>query len=164
MILVPATSFSTATARCSLMSDAFCFECGADKPGDCLRWCPTFEPSPIDFTEPIRHARTTDPETSKLAAVTLSHNLTDHHRAVLDWLTDHGPATDDQIAQAMVDADLTTRTETARRWVRTLREEHHRIVPAVRHGDQIQLPNPSGRLALAWDVPNREPQQIGMTI
>ena len=146
------------------MSDAFCFECGADKPGDCLRWCPTFEPSPIDFTEPIRHARTTDPATSKLAAVALSHNLTDHHRAVLDWLTNHGPATDDQIAQAMVDADLTTRTETARRWVRTLREEYHRIVPAVRHGDQIQLPNPSGRLALAWDVPNREPQQIGMTI
>ena len=141
-----------------------CFECGADKPGDCLRWCPTFEPSPIDFTEPIRHARTTDPATSKLAAVALSHNLTDHHRAVLDWLTEHGPATDDQIAQAMVDADLTTRTETARRWVRTLREEYHRIVPAVRHGDQIQLPNPSGRLALAWDVPNREPQQIGMTI
>ena len=146
------------------MSDVFCFECGADKPGDCLRWCPTFEPSPIDFTEPIRHARTTDPATSKLAAVALSHNLTDHHRAVLDWLTDHGPATDDQIALAMVDADLTTRTETARRWVRTLREEYHRIVPAVRHGDQIQLPNPSGRLALAWDVPNREPQQIGMTI
>ena len=146
------------------MSDVFCFECGADKPGDCLRWCPTFEPSPIDFTEPIRHARTTDPATSKLAAVALSHNLTDHHRAVLDWLTEHGPATDDQIAQAMVDLDLTTRTETARRWVRTLREEYHRIVPAVRHGDQIQLPNPSGRLALAWDVPNREPQQIGMTI
>ena len=146
------------------MSDAFCFECGADQPGDHLRWCPTFEPSPIDFTEPIRHARTTDPATSKLAAVALSHDLTDHHRAVLDWLTEHGPATDDQIAQAMVDADLTTRTETARRWVRTLREEHHRIVPAVRHGDQIQLPNPSGRLALAWDVPNREPQQIGMTI
>ena len=145
------------------MSDVFCFECGADKPGDCLRWCPTFEPSPIDFTEPIRHARTTDPATSKLAAVALSHNLTDHHRAVLDWLTEHGPATDDQIAQAMVDADLTTRTETARRWVRTLREEHHQIVPAIRHGDQIQLPNPSGRLALAWDVPNRESQQIGMT-
>ena len=150
----------------------FCFECGADQPGDHLRWCPTFEPSPIDFTEPIRHARTTDPATSKLAAVSLSHNLTDHHRAVLDWLTEHGPATDDQIAQAMVDADLTTRTETARRWVRTLREEHHRIVPAMAtfYGGpqpiqkQIQLPNPSGRRALAWDVPNREPQQIGMTI
>ena len=146
------------------MSDDFCFECGRDLPGDHLGWCSSNVPSPIDFTEPIRHARTTDPATSKLAAVALSHNLTDHHRAVLDWLTDHGPATDDQIAQAMVDADLTTRTETARRWVRTLREEYHRIVPAVRHGDQIQLPNPSGRLALAWDVPNREPQQIGMTI
>ena len=142
------------------MSDDFCFECGRDLPGDHLGWCSSNVPSPIDFTEPIRHARTTDPATSKLAAVALSHNLTDHHRAVIDCLTEHGPATDDQIAQAMVDADLTTRTETARRGVRTLREEYHRIVPAVRHGDQIQLPNPSGRLALAWDVPNREPQQI----
>ena len=152
------------------MSDDFCFECGADKPGDCLRWCPTFEPSPIDFTEPIRHARTTDPATSKLAAVALSHNLTDHHRAVLDWLTNHGPATDDQIAQAMVDAHLTTRTETARRWVRTLREEHHQIVPyfGVYGSRQVRWPNPSGRLALVWDVPNgqeiRQEQDVAKLI
>ena len=146
------------------MSDTFCFECGRDLPGDHLGWCSSNIFRPIDFTEPVRHARRSDPVTSKQAAAQLDHTLADHHRAVLDWLTNHGPATDDQIAQAMVDAALTTRTETARRWVRTLREEHHRIVPAVRHGDQIQLPNPSGRLALAWDVPNREPQQIGMTI
>jgi hypothetical protein len=113
-------------------------------------------PTPVDFTESTRHARTTDPATSKLAAATLTHDLTDHHRAVLEWLTEHGPATDDQIAQAMVDLDLTTRTETARRWVRTLREEHHRIVPAIRHGDQIQLPNPSGRSALAWTTTERK--------
>lgn len=132
------------------MSSGFCFECGRDLPGDHLGWCSSNVPTAIDYTEPTRHARTTDPATSKLAAATLTHDLTDHHRAVLDWLTEHGPATDDQIAQAMVDLDLTARTETARRWVRTLREEHHRIVPAVRHGHQIQLPNPSGRLALAW--------------
>lgn len=138
------------------MTSGFCFECGRDLPGDHLGWCSSNVPTPVDFTESTRHARTTDPATSKLAAATLTHDLTDHHRAVLDWLTEHGPATDDQIAQAMVDLDLTTRTETARRWVRTLREEHHRIVPAVRHGDQIQLPNPSGRLALAWTTTQRK--------
>lgn len=138
------------------MSDDFCFECGRDLPGDHLGWCSSNVPTPIDFTESTRYARRTDPTTSKLAAATLTHDLTDHHRAVLDWLTEHGPATDDQIAQAMVDLDLATRTETARRWVRTLRERHHRIVPAVRHGDQIQLPNSSGRLALAWTTTERK--------
>ena len=138
------------------MTSGFCFECGRDLAGDHLGWCSSNAPTPIDFTESTRHARTTDPATSKLAAATLTHDLTDHHQAVLDWLTEHGPATDDQVAQAMVDLDLTTRTETARRWVRTLREEHHRIVPAVEHGRQIQLPNPSGRLALAWTTTERK--------
>ncbi len=132
------------------MSSGFCFECGRDLPGDHLGWCSSNVPSPVDFTESTRHARRSDPATSKLAAATLTHDLTDHHRAVLDWLIEHGPATDDQIAQAMVDAGLTARTETARRWVRTLREEHDQIVPVMRDGQQIQLPNPSGRLALAW--------------
>lgn len=140
------------------MSDSFCFECGRDQPGDHLGWCSANAPTPIDFTEPTRLARSTDPDTSKRAAASISHDLTDHHRAVLDWLAEHGPATDDQVAQAMVDADLTSRTETARRWVRTLREEHNRIVPAVRHGHQIQLPNPSGRLALAWTVAEQRNQ------
>lgn len=132
----------------------FCFECGADLPGDHLRWCPTYAPRPTDYTESTHLARASDPTTSHLAAATVSHALADHHRAVLDWLTEHGPATDDQIAQAMVDADLTDRTETARRWVRTLREEHGQLAPAMRHGQQIQIPNPSGRLALAWTVAN----------
>ena len=140
------------------MSSDFCFECGRDLPGDHLGWCSSNAPTPIDYTEPTRHARRSDPATSKQAAARLDHTLADHHRVVLDWLDQHGPATDDQIAQAMVDADLTTRTETARRWVRTLREEHHQIVPAMGtfYGGpqpirkQIQLPNPSGRLALAW--------------
>ena len=132
------------------MTNGFCFECGADKPGDCLGWCSSNVPTPIDFTESTRYARRSDPVTSKLAAATLTHDLTDHHRAVLEWLTEHGPATDDQIAQAMVDGGLTARTETARRWVRTLRERHDQIAPAMHDGQQIQLPNPSGRLALAW--------------
>lgn len=142
------------------MSSDFCFECGRDLPGDHLGWCSSNAPTPIDFTEPTRHARRSDPATSKQAAARLDHTLADHHRVVLDWLDQHGPATDDQIAQAMVDADLTTRTETARRWVRTLREEHDQIAPAMRHGQQIQLPNPSGRLALAWTTrtPRKEQQ------
>lgn len=132
------------------MTSGFCFECGRDQPGDHVGWCSSNAPTPIDYTESTRLARTADPATSKRAAATLTHDLTDHHRAVLDWLTEHGPATDDQIAQAMVDADLTPRTETARRWVRTLREEHDQIAPAMTHGQQLQLANPSGRLALAW--------------
>jgi hypothetical protein len=142
------------------MSSDFCFECGRDLPGDHLGWCSSNAPTPIDFSESTRHARRSDPATSKQAAARLDHTLADHHRVVLDWLDQHGPATDDQIAQAMVDADLTTRTETARRWVRTLREEHDQIAPAMRHGQQIQLPNPSGRLALAWTTrtPRKEQQ------
>ena len=142
------------------MGSDFCFECGRDLPGEHLGWCLSNAPTPIDFSESTRHARRSDPTTSKQAAARLDHTLADHHRVVLDWLDEHGPATDDQIAQAMVDADLTTRTETARRWVRTLREEHDQIAPAMRHGQQIQLPNPSGRLALAWTTrtPRKEQQ------
>lgn len=139
-----------------IMTTSFCFECGHDQP-DHLAWCSANKPTAIDYTEPTRLARTTDPATSHAAAATITHTLTDHHRAVLNWLTDHGPATDDNIAQAMVDHGLTDRTETARRWVRTLREEHQQIVPANRDGQQIQLPNPSGRLALAWTTRKAQP-------
>jgi hypothetical protein len=111
------------------MTSGFCFECGRDLPGDHVSWCSIYAPTPIDYTEPTRLARNVAPVTSKHAAATLTHDLTDHYRAVLDWLAEHGPATDEQIAQAMVDADLTPRTETARRWVRTLREEHDQIEP-----------------------------------
>jgi len=131
------------------MSEPFCFECGHDQP-DHVAWCSANVPTPIDWTEPNRLARTSDPVTSHAAAATITHTLTDHHRAVIDWLTDHGPATDDQIAQAMVDNGLTNRTETARRWVRTLREEHGLVVAAIHNGHQIEYTNPSGRLALAW--------------
>ena len=70
---------------------------------------------------------------------------------MLVWLTENGPATDDKVAAAMVANGVAGRTETARRWVRTLRERHNMIVPALRHdGTQIELTNESGRLALAW--------------
>ena len=97
-------------------------------------------------------ARSTDPETSKTAAQSISLELKDSHRWILNWLTDHGPATDDEIALAAVDAGLMPRTESARRQVRTLRERHELIVPAIDEhtGLQHTFTNASGRKALAW--------------
>tara|TARA_R100001129_G_scaffold171547_1_gene141757 strand:+ start:138 stop:518 length:381 start_codon:yes stop_codon:yes gene_type:complete len=97
-------------------------------------------------------ARSTDPETSKAAAQSISLRLKDSHRWILNWLTAHGPATDDEMALAAVDAGLVSRTESARRQVRTLREKHELIVSAVdeRTGIQRTFVNASGRQALAW--------------
>lgn len=97
-------------------------------------------------------ARSTDPETSKAAAQSISLELKDSHRWILNWLMEHGPATDDEMALAAVDAGLVSRTESARRQVRTLRERHGLVVPAVdeRTGIQRTFVNASGRQALAW--------------
>lgn len=105
----------------------------------------------LDY-ESHKLARSTDPETSKAAAQSISLELKDSHRWILNWLTEHGPATDDEIALAAVDAGLMPRTETARRQVRTLRERHELIVPAVDEttGTQLTFVNASGRQALAW--------------
>lgn len=99
-------------------------------------------------------ARSTDPATSKAAAESLSFGLRYSHRWMLDWLREQGPATDDAIALAAVDAGLFERTEAARRQVRTLREKHGLLEPAVdkQTGFQITFANASGRQALGWQV------------
>ena len=112
------------------------------------------------WCNPTSHleARSSDPATSHAAARSLDHTLKREHLAVLIWLAENGPATDDAIAAAMVANGVATRTETARRWVRTLRERHGMIVPALRHdGTQVEFTNESGRLALAWTT--KETQQ-----
>ena len=112
-------------------------------------WCSP--PRPVE-------ARSSDPATSHAAAAALDHTLKRTHLSVLAWLAENSPATDDTIAAAMVARGVATRTETARRWVRTLREHHGLIVAALRHdGTQIELTNESGRLALAWTT--KEHQQ-----
>jgi hypothetical protein len=108
---------------------------------------------PLDYEpDAYKLARSTDPETSKTAAQSISLELKDSHRWILNWLMVHGPATDDEIALAAVDASITSRTESARRQVRTLREKHELIVPAIDEttGTQLTSVNASGRQALAW--------------
>lgn len=97
-------------------------------------------------------ARASDPHTSHEAAKSIDFKLKDTHQWILNWLMVHGPATDDEMAVAAVDAGLFERTESARRQVRTLRERHGLIEPAVDKltGYQITFPNPSGRRALGW--------------
>lgn len=114
--------------------------------GGCVFCAPPVRP------EPHKLARASDPETSKAAARSVSHELKDSHQWILNWLTIHGPATDDEMAVAAVEAGLVARTESARRQVRTLRERHGLIVPAVdKHtGFQLTFVNASGRQALGW--------------
>jgi hypothetical protein len=97
-------------------------------------------------------ARSGDPITSHEAADSVTGTLNASHIAVIDWLRSNAPATDDQIAEAMVNAGVTAKHEQARRLVRTCRERYGIVVPAMLDGCQIELVNTSGRLALAWKV------------
>lgn len=98
-------------------------------------------------------ARTADPGTSHDAAHAIDHRFKEHHAKVLSWLAQNGPATDDRVANAMVELGVAKRHEQARRWVRTCREWYGLIIPAVgSDGQQIQMQNDSGRMALAWKV------------
>ena len=96
-------------------------------------------------------SRNTDPSTSHAAAASLNHDLRAEHRRVLSWLNAYGPATDDQIADAMVGNGYTDRHETARRWVRTLRERHQLIVTALDDNKEpLTAVNRSGRTAIMY--------------
>lgn len=98
-------------------------------------------------------ARATDPITSHSAAREIDHKFKPHHAAVIAWLKDNSPATDDHIAGAMVGLGLTSKHEQARRWVRTCREWYGLVVPAKGpDGTQLQMQNESGRMALAWEA------------
>ena len=105
-------------------------------------------PSLFDTPPP---ARASDPSTSHAAAARVNRTqLNDHHHAVLAWLQAHGPATDDQMAAAMVADGTAARHEQARRWVRTLRENQLLQAATDELGVQLELENDSGRRALAW--------------
>lgn len=106
---------------------------------------------PTLFDQPL--ARATDPSTSHEAAASLNFTLDDRHRILMSWLEEFGPATDDKIADRMVAAKQCARHEQARRLVRTLREQHKLIVPALDNdGNQIETVNASGRKARMWAV------------
>jgi hypothetical protein len=131
-------------------TEAHCSTCGRQIPAPAAPcdWC----------AKAAAHlARRGDPHTSHAAAGSLNHQIKEHHAAVLNWYKRQGPQTDDEVAQAMVDMRLTARSETARRWVRTLREEHDGlIVPYVdpATGEQGTRRNVSGRFALMWHAAN----------
>ena len=98
-----------------------------------------------------RLARTTDPATSKAAADRVDLTLTDNHMRVLKVLRGLRVATDDQIADAAVNAKIVSRHEQARRLLRTVRDRTTFIQPALNDvGQQLTLENDSGRQALAW--------------
>jgi len=108
---------------------------------------------PYRLTQNIRfsvmESRHIDPDTSYEAAVSLDHDLKDKHLSVLRWLRSNGPSTDDEMALALSgSADM--RLEAARRVVRTVREHHGLIIPAMKDGHRIIKVNESGRRAQAW--------------
>jgi hypothetical protein len=85
----------------------YCFECGADLPGDHLRWCATYAPQPIDRTAPTRRdydwetpdpgklAHRNDPQTAKDAA--RRTDAATGREAVHTALLRHGPMTADEL-------------------------------------------------------------------
>lgn len=107
------------------------------------------------FGDDYLEARNSDPNTSRDAALSLDHGLKDVHRAALRWFERNGPQTDDEAANGLVMSGFTDRHETARRWVRTVRERHGLLVPALdEDGLQMKRKNArSGREALCWTVP-----------
>lgn len=103
-------------------------------------------------------ARASDKETSREAAASIDHTLTASHESILDWLRRFGPATDLEMAEAMVRRGTYEREEAARRAVRTLREKHGRMVPAIsNYGDHITHRNSTGRRAVCWIVGDGQP-------
>lgn len=100
---------------------------------------------------PFCLARGGDPATSRKAADSLDLKMTSKHFAVLQLYRAFGPMTDDEAAVRAVDAGLAGRHEAARRIVRTMREKHELLVPAVDvNGAARMHVNESGRLAAAY--------------
>ena len=98
-------------------------------------------------------ARSKDPVTSHTAAEEVNGELTERHLIAVGWLRVNAPATDDHVATAMVDLGVVDKHEKARRLVRTCREKYGLIVPFLDDdGQQLQMQNESGRMALAWKV------------
>ncbi len=101
----------------------------------------------------LRLFRRSDPSTSAAAATSLNLRKTEKTETIYQWLKTHGPASDDQIADAMVNNGTFTRHEQARRAIRTAREEHHLLKPHLDpNGDHAETVNQSGRRAKLWEI------------
>jgi len=97
-------------------------------------------------------SRTSDPTTSGESAEQLDFTFRSQHDRLIEWLRSNGPATDQEIAVAMVRRGIYEREETARRAARTVREEYGLMVPAVKEdGDRLRHKNPeTGASAYCW--------------
>jgi hypothetical protein len=101
---------------------------------------------------PFCLARGSDPATSATAASSLDHTITNRHLALIQLYRAFGPLTDDEAAVRAVDAGLATRHESARRMIRTMRENHHLLVAALDpDGYLTEHINESGRNAVAYE-------------
>ena len=97
-------------------------------------------------------ARKSDPSTSAEAATSLDLGLNEKTEKICEWVRVNGPASDDQIADAMVTSGAFARHEQARRAIRTAREEHGLLVPHLdKDGNQAETVNQSGRRAKLWE-------------
>jgi hypothetical protein len=110
-------------------------------------------------------ARSTDPDTSHDAQRSLDLQWDDQHEEALKVYRQHGPLTDIQAANEMCKLlTFSSNMETNRRLIRTIREEHGRLVPSIgTDGEQIKSTNPSGRQALCWEPGNGSPKETVKT-
>lgn len=107
----------------------------------------------------VHLSRRDDGDTSRMAAASIDTSLTERHEAVLGALVGICPATDLEMAQALSALGY-GREESCRRIVRTLREEHGRLVPALdANGQQLRHLNPTGRWADCWIPGHAEPAE-----
>ena len=107
-----------------------------------------------------RHlSRTGDGETSQMSASMVDTTLTERHERVLAWVGPMCPATDLEMAQGLSAAGYGSE-ESCRRVVRTLREEHGRLVPAFdADGVQVRHLNTTGRWAECWQPGHAPPPE-----
>lgn len=105
-------------------------------------------------------SRTSDPATSGEAADQLDLTFRSQHDRLITWLEYNGPATDQEIAVAMVSRGIYNREETARRAARTVREQYGLMVPAfAAEGERLRHKNPNtGKSAYCWQY-GRAPVQ-----
>jgi hypothetical protein len=103
-----------------------------------------------------------DPATSGEAADQLDFTFRSQHDRLIDWLRSNGPATDQEIAVAMVRRGVYDREETARRASRTVREEYGLMVPAMKEdGKRLRHKNPeTGASAYCWAYGECQPKAL----
>ena len=98
------------------------------------------------MTAAIAHARTTDPDTSHAAALSLSsHAIRESQQEVLDTLRHFGPLTDRALLAILFDAEKKSQSPSG---IRTRRSELVDLGLVVDTGSRNTAP--SGRREIVW--------------